>query len=85
MLGGEICRLLAERGSAVRALVRDSSNPERIERLRNLGAEVVRGDLKDRASLETACRGARAVFQLRRRRCRGGKVIPSRVSTARAN
>jgi NADH dehydrogenase len=61
MLGGEICRLLAEQGSAVRVLVRDSSNPEKVERLRRLGAEVVRGDLKNRASLETACRGASAV------------------------
>jgi len=62
MLGGEICRLLAEQGSAVRVLVRGSSNPETVERLRGLGTEVLRGDLKDRASLEKACRGARAVI-----------------------
>lgn len=62
MLGGEICRLLSERGSAVRALVRGSSNPEKVERLRKLGAEVLQGDLKDRASLEAACRGASAVI-----------------------
>jgi uncharacterized protein YbjT (DUF2867 family) len=61
MLGGEICRLLAEQGSAVRVLVRDGSNPERVDRLRDLGAEAVRGDLKDPASLEKACRGASAV------------------------
>ncbi len=61
LLGGEICRLLVEQGSAVRVLVRDTSNPEKVERLRGQGAEVVRGDLKDRASLETACRGASAV------------------------
>jgi uncharacterized protein YbjT (DUF2867 family) len=61
MLGGEICRLLAEQGSAVRVLVRGSSNPETVERLRGLGTEVLRGDLKDRASLEKACRGARVV------------------------
>src|SRR4029453_305409 len=61
MLGGEICRLLAEQRSTVRGLVRDSSNPEKVERLRGLGAEVVRGDLKDRASLDRACRGASAV------------------------
>jgi uncharacterized protein YbjT (DUF2867 family) len=62
MLGGEICRLLAEQGSAVRVLVRDSSNPGTVERLRGLGTEVLRGDLKDRASLEKACHGARAVI-----------------------
>ncbi len=62
MLGGEICRLLAEQGSNVRGLVRDSSNPEKVEHLRGLGAEIVRGDLKDRASLDKACRGANAVI-----------------------
>ena len=61
MLGGEICCLLAEQGRAVRVLARDSSTPEKVDRLRALGAEVVRGDLKDRASLETACRGASTV------------------------
>jgi uncharacterized protein YbjT (DUF2867 family) len=61
MLGGEICRLLAERGKVVRALVRATSNPEKVARLRGLGAEVVRGDLKDRASLVAACRNASTV------------------------
>jgi uncharacterized protein YbjT (DUF2867 family) len=61
MLGGEICRLLAEQGKAVRALVRETSNSEKVTRLRGLGAEVVRGDLKDPASLEAACRGASVV------------------------
>src|SRR5439155_15396447 len=61
MLGGEICRLLAEQGKAVRGLVRETSNPEKVTRLRGLGAEVVCGDLKDRASLEAACRGATAL------------------------
>jgi NADH dehydrogenase len=60
-LGGEICRLLAEQGKAVRALVRETSNSEKVERLRGMGAEVVRGDLKDRASLEAACHRASAV------------------------
>jgi len=62
ILGGEICRLLTEQGKAVRALVRDTSNPEKVARLKGLGAEVVRGDLKDRSSLAAACRHAGAVF-----------------------
>ena len=61
MLGFEICRLLAEQGKAVRAMVRETSKSETVERLRDLGAEVVRGDLKDRVSLEAACRRASAV------------------------
>jgi uncharacterized protein YbjT (DUF2867 family) len=60
-LGGEICHLLAGQGKAVRALVRETTSPERVDRLTTLGAEVIRGDLKDRASLDAACRGARTV------------------------
>ena len=62
MLGGEICRLLAARGKPVRALVRSSSNPDSVLRLERGGAHLVRGDLKDRASLDAACRGATAVI-----------------------
>ena len=61
LLGGEICRLLAERHKPVRGLVRETSNPERVAQLKGLGVEIVRGDLKDRASLAAACRGITAV------------------------
>jgi uncharacterized protein YbjT (DUF2867 family) len=60
-LGGEICRRLMERGAAVRALVRETSDPAAVDRLRALGAETVRGDLRDRASLDSACSGVRSV------------------------
>ena len=62
MLGGEICRILAGQRLPVRALIRKTSNPERVARLKNLGVEVVPGDVKDRASLAAACRGATAVI-----------------------
>lgn len=62
MLGSEICRLLVAQGKGVRALVRGTSNPEALARLRALGAELVRGDLKDSATLEAACDGATAVI-----------------------
>ena len=60
-LGGEICRRLVERGERVRGLTRASSAPDAVERLRALGVEIVVGDLRDRASLDAACRGVRAV------------------------
>ena len=62
MLGGEICRVLAQRGKPVRAFVRGTSNPDRVARLRSIGAQQVRGDLKDRASVDAACRGASAAI-----------------------
>ena len=62
LLGGEICRQLSAAGHPVRALVRPTSNESRVEDLRVLGAELATGDLKDGASLETACRGAEVVI-----------------------
>jgi NADH dehydrogenase len=61
-LGGEICRLLRAQNRPVRALARVTSNPDRIAELHKLGAEVVRGDLTDRASLQAACRGVGSVI-----------------------
>jgi uncharacterized protein YbjT (DUF2867 family) len=55
LLGSEICGLLSRKGSPIRALVRSTSDPEKIERLRELGAELIVGDLRDPASLEQAC------------------------------
>ena len=62
MVGGEICRLLAERRKQVRAMVRETSSPESVARLKGLGVEIVHGDLKDRASLDRACRGVTTVI-----------------------
>jgi NADH dehydrogenase len=60
-LGGEICRRLAASGQPVRGLTRATSDGAAVDRLRALGAEVVRGDLRDRASLDAACDGVRTV------------------------
>jgi len=57
-LGWHVARLLRERGYRVRALVRSSS------RLTDLDAEPVRGDLRDRASLDRAVAGCRQVFHV---------------------
>jgi uncharacterized protein YbjT (DUF2867 family) len=62
LVGSEICRLLIEKGKAVRALVRETSSPEKVQHLKNVGAETVVGDLKDKASLEQACAGVDAVI-----------------------
>jgi uncharacterized protein YbjT (DUF2867 family) len=49
--GGSVARNLLERGFAVRALTRDTEKAAAKE-LVDLGAEVVSGDLEDRASIE---------------------------------
>lgn len=62
LLGSEICRQLLAEGKPVRALVRSSSDPGKVERLRSLGAAIFEGDVRDRESLDRACQDAAAVI-----------------------
>lgn len=57
-LGGLINRSLLARGIRVRVLVREASS---IDRTIGAAAQVIRGDLKDPASLRRACAGVTAV------------------------
>lgn len=59
-LGTEICRRLRARAQPTRAFVREGSPREGL--LRDLGVEIAYGDLKDRQSVEAACRGASVVM-----------------------
>ena len=61
-LGSEIVKLLRERGESVRGLVRSTSSPEDVSRLHDMGAETTVGNLRDRASLDEAVRGASTVI-----------------------
>jgi uncharacterized protein YbjT (DUF2867 family) len=62
LVGGDICRRLLERGEAVRALVRGTSDPARVAALREGGAETALGDLRDPGSLDAACSRMTAVI-----------------------
>ncbi len=62
LVGAEVCRKLAARGEAVRALVRSTSAKEKVDELRSLGVELCVGDLKDAGSLAAACAGVHAVI-----------------------
>lgn len=57
-IGGEVARLLHARGDEVRALVRTSA---KAGLLRELGCELVEGDLSDEDALRDACAGVDAV------------------------
>lgn len=61
-LGGAMARQLAAAGTPFRALVRPTSNRTKLDELDSLGAELATGDLKDRATLDEACRGVTAVL-----------------------
>jgi len=60
-VGSAVARALLERGEAVRVLARAESDRRNIE---GLAVEVVEGDLRDKASLERACRGCQALFHV---------------------
>ena len=58
---GAIVEILLARGHAVRAMTRDPSSTDAVG-LATAGAEVVRGDFDDPASIERAAAGVDAVF-----------------------
>jgi NADH dehydrogenase len=61
-LGSEICRRLTASGRSVRGLVRPTSDPEKVARLKAMGVETILGDLRDPASLAAACQGMDTVI-----------------------
>src|SRR5579885_1998493 len=68
-LGGLITKRLLDMGKSVRILVRD--NPA-YQALVAQGAQPVKGDLKDRASLDAACKGVDTVITTASATQRGG-------------
>jgi len=61
--GGQVARHLLKKGHEVRALTRKADSPAARE-LAQLGAQVVTGDLTDRASIERAADGVDAIFAM---------------------
>jgi uncharacterized protein YbjT (DUF2867 family) len=57
ILGSEIVRQLREQNKPVRALVRKTSDPEKVAHLKSLGVTIVEGDLINQASLGAVCQG----------------------------
>ena len=82
VLGGMIARQLLAQGDEVRILVRRNSPSEELAKqgmatpaqsLIDAGAQPVYGDLKDRASLDAACRGIDTVLTTANSALRGGE------------
>src|SRR5579863_1998216 len=57
-LGSVVTKLLLAQGKSVRVMSRD---PRKLAHLQKIGAEVVTGDLRDPASLLSACQGVEQV------------------------
>ena len=61
-LGMEVCRQLVAANKNVCALVRKTAAPEKTGALRQLGVQLVEGDLKDRSSIRKALTGISTVI-----------------------
>ena len=57
-LGGRIVKALLEKKADVRALVRTSTDVEKVEKLEQLGVKVFRIDMSDSKEIAKACEGA---------------------------
>ena len=69
-LGGTITRMLLAEGKPVRILARPHS---KYQPLAETGAQVIMGDLKNRASLDPACKGIDTVITTANSALRGGE------------
>jgi NAD(P)-dependent dehydrogenase (short-subunit alcohol dehydrogenase family) len=57
-LGYRICRELIKKNAHVKAIVRKSSNPEKVASLRKMGVEIIEVKLFNKEELTVACQGA---------------------------
>jgi uncharacterized protein YbjT (DUF2867 family) len=62
LLGSRICERLRSEGQPVRALVRRTSNPDKVNALRSLGCELATGDLKEPPQIQAVCQGISALI-----------------------
>ncbi|MFI9808936.1 NmrA/HSCARG family protein [Streptomyces sp. NPDC052301] len=82
--GGAVARELLRRGHTVHALVRDPEKAEARE-LQEAGAQLVRGDMDDEASLAAAMEGVHGVFSVQTFRGPGGVEAEERQGRAVAD
>jgi uncharacterized protein YbjT (DUF2867 family) len=61
-LGNEICRQLRVKNLPVKAMVRTTSDPLKLEQLTKLGVQVVQGDLFDKESMLHTLQGVKTVI-----------------------
>jgi NADH dehydrogenase len=62
LVGSEICRLLTADGKPVRVMVRETSDQAKTKELKELGVQIVQGDLRNSSTFEPALQGVTAVI-----------------------
>jgi uncharacterized protein YbjT (DUF2867 family) len=62
MVGSEICRLLTTDSKPVRAMVRETSDQVKTKKLKEMGVQIVQGDLRNSSTFGPALEGITAVI-----------------------
>jgi uncharacterized protein YbjT (DUF2867 family) len=62
MVGSEICRLLTDTGKPVKAMVRETSDQVKTNKLKELGVQIVQGDLRNSTTFSPALQGVTSVI-----------------------
>jgi uncharacterized protein YbjT (DUF2867 family) len=62
MLGSEICRQLTANSQPVKAMVRETSDPAKVNNLKLMGVQIVQGDLRDSSTFDAALQGVDTVI-----------------------
>jgi len=62
MVGSEICRLLTADSKPVRAMVRATSDQAKTKKLKDLGVQIMQGDLRNSSTFGPALEGVTAVI-----------------------
>jgi uncharacterized protein YbjT (DUF2867 family) len=62
MVGSEICRVLVAGGKPARAMVRETSDPVKVNNLEEPGVQIVRGDLRNSSTFKPALQGISTVI-----------------------
>src|SRR5271165_4839873 len=62
LLGMRVCERLRAEGKPVRALVRRTSDPGKVDTLKSLGCDLATGDLKDPPQIQAACQQISALI-----------------------
>ncbi|MFC1225919.1 NmrA family NAD(P)-binding protein [Pedobacter sp. BG31] len=63
-LGSRLCKHLLKNGASVRALVREQSNQQKVNELRESGVEVIAVHFADEKGLASACKGVSCVVSV---------------------
>jgi NADH dehydrogenase len=62
MVGSEVCRLLISKNLPVRAMVRSTSDSSKRNKLKDLGVQIVEGDIRDKSTFPKILEGITTVI-----------------------